>query len=120
MIYQDVYSQQLAAGILPSADFIEDDLPLPSFQEVFGFTVNINSSGANIKNGKRKSGEGVDARHLSKRLRIDDFGGGGGKIVQHDSGYVCLSYQEENGYNRRNLINLDDGLRMSIGCFSRE
>lgn len=68
----------------PSAvsELIDDDLPLPSFLQVFGFTV---SPPSHNKSHKRKliGSDGMDTRILAKRLKLDDFEKGG---KHHDSG----------------------------------
>lgn len=72
-----------------SSEFIDDELPLPSFQEVFGFSVPPPIINKTQK--RRFSGsEGMDPRALAKRLKLDDFEKGS----KHDSGY-CVCYIDQ-------------------------
>lgn len=81
-----MYQQDLLVSQPPNvaenlSEFIDDELPLPSFQQVFGFTVVPPS--VNRSHKRRFSGsEGMDPRALAKRLKLDDFEKGS----KHDSG----------------------------------
>jgi hypothetical protein len=70
------------------SEYIEDDLPLPSFQEVFGFTVNAGrteqTTQTNTASKSKKKSQEQENTSSNKRLRLEELGLS--NPLHHDSG----------------------------------